>query len=350
MRIAVFCPNWVGDVVMATPTLRALRKHFPNAHIAGVMRPYVAETLAGNPWLDEVIYHDHKSADSSQHLWSVARRLRRDGYDIAALLTNSFRSGLIAYLGNVKRRTGYARDLRRFLLNDPLKVTRGWEGYRPSPVIDYYLSVAYHLGAPTEAYAMELFTSADDERAADAIWDKFGFAKSDSVVVLNPGAAFGSAKRWPSQYFADLAMRLVDEQGAKAIILCGPNERGYARFIADASMRPRQVKCLADEKVSLGLSKAIVKRSALLVSTDSGPRHFGAAFGVPVVSLFGPTHIEWTDTYYPLETKMQKKLPCGPCQQRVCPLGHLKCMTDLTADEVYAEAVARLSRYRRQAV
>jgi heptosyltransferase-2 len=117
-----------------------------------------------------------------------------------------------------------------------------------------------------------------------------------------------------------------------------------ARRIAEESRSPH-VFSLSDSPLSLGLTKAVVKRSDLLVTTDSGPRHFAAAFNRPVVSLFGPTHIGWTETYFAKETCLQKKLPCGPCQQRACPLGHHRCMRDLTPAEVFAAAERLLTRF-----
>jgi heptosyltransferase-2 len=101
------------------------------------------------------------------------------------------------------------------------------------------------------------------------------------------------------------------------------------------------VVSLAEQPMSIGLSKACVRRARLMVTTDSGPRHFAAAFGVPVVSLFGPTHIEWSENYFDRAVHLQHKLPCGPCQRRVCPLGTHQCMRDLGPDEVWA-AVRRL--------
>lgn len=342
MKVILFCPNWIGDVVMATPAIRAIRKLYPEASIVGLMRPYVAETLDANPWLDEIILYNHKSKDPNQRTLAVIQALRGHRFDLGVLFTNSLRTALVSYVGGVRRRVGYAREGRRLLLNDPLPIRRGWKGFEPSPVIDYYLKLAYHLGAPEESYQMELFLTPKDEARAAAVWSVFGFQPQDRVVALNPGAAFGSAKRWPSLHFAELARRLVDDAGVKVLVLCGPSERGFARYIADGSHRPRQVKSLDGEELSLGLTKGLIKRSTLLISTDSGPRHFGAAFGVPVVSLFGPTHIEWTDTHYAAEIMLQKKLECGPCQQRVCPLGHLRCMTELTVDQVYAAAMQQL--------
>ena len=102
---------------------------------------------------------------------------------------------------------------------------------------------------------------------------------------------------------------------------------------------------LGERELSIGLTKAVVRRLNLLVTTDSGPRHFAAAFGVPVVSLFGPTHIAWTETNFHLATHLQKKLPCGPCQQRTCPEGHHKCMTDLSAAGVFAASQELLARF-----
>jgi heptosyltransferase-2 len=117
-----------------------------------------------------------------------------------------------------------------------------------------------------------------------------------------------------------------------------------ARQIADESRSPH-VFPLSAVPLSLGLTKAVVRRCDLLVTTDSGPRHFAAAFDRPVVALFGPTHIEWTETYFAKEICLQKKLACGPCQQRVCPLGHHRCMRELTPAEVLAAAERLLFRF-----
>jgi heptosyltransferase-2 len=127
------------------------------------------------------------------------------------------------------------------------------------------------------------------------------------------------------------------------LVLCGPSERDIARRIAADSRSPH-VFALSDTPLSLGLTKAVVRRLDVLVTTDSGPRHFAAAFGRPVVSLFGPTHIEWTQTYFDRETYLQKKVPCGPCQQRVCPLDH-RCMRELSPAEVFAAADRLLNRH-----
>jgi heptosyltransferase-2 len=187
---------------------------------------------------------------------------------------------------------------------------------------------------------MELFTTSRDEQAAAEVWDTAGFSHHPEVICLNPGAAFGAAKHWPAEYFVTLARTLVDRRGSGVLILCGPAERELSRKITEMANRPG-IYTLAEHSLSVGLTKACIRGCDLLITTDSGPRHFAAAFDVPVVSLFGPTHIAWTETYYPQAIHLQKKVACGPCQLRVCPLDH-RCMKQLTPEEVFEGAVSLL--------
>jgi heptosyltransferase-2 len=336
MNIAVFCPNWVGDAVMATPALRALRDHFPDAHLIGILKPYVAGVLEGAPWLDEIILLDRHGRQGER--WPrVAARLRRLQPDLAVLFPNSFRSALVAWLGRCRRRVGYARYARGWLLTDALDAPRDAHGHLvPSPALDSYNRLAGHVGCAALSNRMELFTTANDETAADAVWRQAGFDRSPEVVCLNPGAAFGSAKHWPADSFAALAQALVDRRGSTVLVLCGPGEQQLAQHIAILADRPG-VQTLAEHPLSLGLTKACIRRAAVLITTDSGPRHFAAAFDRPVVTLFGPTHIAWTETYYARAIHLQKNVPCGPCQLRVCPLDH-RCMKELTPMEVLTAA------------
>jgi heptosyltransferase-2 len=330
MNIAVFLPNWVGDVVMATPALRALRQTYPDARIVGVGKPYVAGVLEGSPWLDDLVFLDR--AGPWQRRWpAVARRLRGERFDLAILFANTMRSALVAWIAGCKRRVGFVHHGRRLLLTDPLYYAR-----TPSPIIDDYNRIAERVSSPPPGHRMELFTTAADEQAADAIWAKFRLDAKPEVVCFNPGAAFGASKLWPAPSFARLAQHLVQHRDCKVLVLCGPAECALAREIVTWAARP-DVCSIADEALSLGLTKALVRRATLLVSTDSGPRHFAAAFDRPVITLFGPTHIAWTETYFPRAMHMQKAVPCGPCQKRVCRTDHA-CMQLLTPEEVFAAA------------
>jgi heptosyltransferase-2 len=209
---------------------------------------------------------------------------------------------------------------------------------RVSPIVDAYNRLIEHLGCPSAGHDLELFTTPADERNADRVWELCNFKDYPEILCLNPGAAFGAAKYWPAEHFVSLARELAERRGCGILVLCGPAERELAHHIA-ASAEHSAVHALSDlasrggPALSLGLSKACIRRSDLLVTTDSGPRHFAHAFDRPVVTLFGPTHIAWTETYHPRAVHLQKRVDCGPCQKRVCPLDH-RCMKTLTPAEV----------------
>ncbi len=340
MRIVVFAPNLIGDTVLATPTLRAIRSGFPEAWIDVVIKPHVAPTLDAAPWIDRVIPFAPKARSPDHRTRTLLRVLRRDRLDMAVLLPNSFRSAMLAYLGGARRRVGYARGGRGLLLTDRIAPPRDDRGrFLITPIVEYYAALAKRLGCPVDSLKLELFTTIDDEVAADRAWDDLGLSRSDPVVTLNTGGAFGPAKSWPTAHFASLARRLAAD-GVSCLVICGPGEKDSAREIVAKADHPNVVS-LADQPMSLGLSKACVKGSSLMITTDSGPRHFAAAFGVPVIGLFGPTHIAWTRTYHPHAVHLRHPVPCGPCQKGVCPLGHHRCMMDLTPDSVY-RAAARM--------
>jgi heptosyltransferase II len=340
MNVVVFLPNWIGDVTMATPTLRALRTHFAGARLVGVMRPYVAEVLAGTPWLDEQVLYHPGSKDARLRSWSLLGQLRARKPELAVLLPNSLRTGALAWASGARRRIGFVRYGRGSLLTHKLYHPRHGRKYLPTPAIDCYLQLAYAAGCAWESPRLELATLAEDERGADAVWQKLGLPPGERVVTLNSGGAFGAAKQWPAEHFARLAQRLADDDGFSVLVNCGPAEREIARRIVALAGHPRVVS-LADEQVPIGLTKACIRRSRLLVTTDSGPRFFAVAFGVPVVSLFGPVHPDWSRTHWAHETCLAESVPCGPCMKRVCPLAHHRCMRDLRVERVH-DAVRQL--------
>jgi heptosyltransferase-2 len=342
MRVAIFMPNWVGDAVMATPAVHALRQRYPDAHFAAILKPYVAGILDGSTWFDRLIYFD-KCGGPRRGTLAVARQLLAEDVDVAVLFANTFRSALAAWMGRCRRRIGYNRRGRSWLLTDAFEPVRDSTGRRiPSPVIDDYNRLAERAGAVPDR-RLRLTTTPRQEAAASQVWREFGLDRFREVVCLNPGAAFGASKHWSVSSFATLARRLARERGCGVLVLCGPSERQMARDIVTEADVPG-VCSLAGVPLSLGLTMACVRRADLLVTTDSGPRHFAAAFGTPVVTLFGPTHIAWTETYYEKAVHLQKQVECGPCQQRVCPLDH-RCMTLLTPDDVFSAARGLLARF-----
>ena len=335
MKIAVWLPNWIGDVAMATPALRALRNHLADAEIVGILRPYVADVLAGTSLLDRWWVHPPRLTRGES--WRLLRTLRRERFDVAVVLPNSLRTGLWAWASGAKRTLGYARNGRSVLLTDAIPAP---SQNVPHPVVDEMLQLVGQLGCQALSRKLELATLPLDEDQLAAFWRRHPAANSTNYVCLNTGGAFGAAKDWPTEYFSELSRRLAGERNCTVLVICGPQERSTAQRIETEAAHPRVVS-LAIEPLSIGLTKAAVRNASLLVTTDSGPRHFATAFDVPCLTLFGPTHIGWSETFHPLAVHLQHRLDCGPCQQRVCPLKHHRCLRELTVDHVFSEIVRR---------
>jgi heptosyltransferase II len=335
-RILISVPNWVGDVVMATPALRAVRRRFPAARIVHLMRRYVADVLAGANFANDSVFwpsaQTGPGTDARQATGTLdlLRRLRYEQFDLAILLTNSFRSAIVTRWAGVKRRVGYARDGRTWLLTDRLEAPRADGHFVPIPALDYYNALARHVGSDDPGDQLELATLPADEAAIDRrLGEKRGAARSQGhpLIVLNPGANYGSAKCWPPEYYAQLADSLVDRFGARVVASLTPKEREIADRLAAAVRKP--IDIFVDPPLGLGPLKALVRRCDLLVTNDTGPRHFAAAFGVPVVTVFGSSDPAWTETRFAKERIVTLHLDCQPCMERTCPLKHHNCMRQL---------------------
>jgi heptosyltransferase-2 len=308
--------------------------------------------LDGLDLVDRRLLHDPQpralwggaGADTTAGL-EFGLRLRREQFDAALLLTNTFRSAFWALISGAKRRIGFNQRGRGWLLTDPVPAR---STKTPHPVLDNYLKLAARMGCEQLTRKMELATSPDAEHQLRRFWNhrRLGEYAARGVVCLNPGGAFGSAKHWPVASFADLAVQVATQLEKRVLVLCGPAERATARQIVDLARHPAVVS-LADEQLSLALTKAAVRQADLLVSTDSGPRHFAAPFNVPVVTLFGPTHTAWSETDYPRSLHLQVDVDCGPCQKRVCPLEHHRCMRDLPVSWVFRAVTTLLQQYPR---
>jgi heptosyltransferase-2 len=280
--LLIVCPSWVGDSVMATPILRAARLLLPETRLIVAARRGLDGLLRGAPWLDELITLDMGGLLGPLHAAAAIRRRRPQA---ALLLPNSFRSALAVRLSGTPIRIGYDRDGRGVLLTHRLAVQRS---QAPTPAIEYYARLgAYALGEESLEKNMELFVSAEETAEADRLLaDVHG-----PFIVLNPGAS-KPAKRWPAARFARVADALHESHGLRAVVSGGPGEKDILDAVVGAADSP--VIDLARRGVNLASLKAVIKRSSLLITNDTGPRHIAAALGTPVVSLFGPTDHRWT--------------------------------------------------------
>ncbi len=329
--VCIRAPNWVGDVVMATPAFRAVREGLPQARITLVIRRGVEPIVRGAPWFDETIVYDPDGRWAPREFFRCVGALRAGEHDLGLLLPNSFSSALMFRLARVRRRVGYRRDCRSLLLTDAIERPSEDGRFKPTYMVDYYLVLCERAGIPPAGRAMELpFTDADAERA-EGILTRAGIVPGGPLFLLHPGAGYGPSKRWPNERFARLAELLHEEYGAQMALVAGPVEASNAAAIRAASRV--QIADLTNCGIDLHLLKCVVARSSLLVTTDSGPRHYGVALGVPTVCVMGPTHPDYSTSALPNDVVVRLDVECGPCQLKECPRDH-RCM-----DEISAEAV-----------
>lgn len=290
-QIVVVLPSWVGDVIMSTPVLRALREHVPQAHITGIMRPGQSDVLAGNPWLDAMITCDMKGSGGIVRL---ARAIKSTQPESCLLLPNSFRAGLAARLSGTSIRIGYKRESRGWLLTHPIDVEKSSS---PVPTIDYYAHlacVAFGIGRIDRN--MELFVTADEEKAADHILKDV----SGPFALLNPGGN-KLPKRWPPDRFAKVADALFEKHDLRIVLSGAPSEANVLRAVMESANPDSAIINAVERGVTLGALKPIILRARLMITNDTGPRHMAAALGTPLVSLFGSTDHRWTTLNCPTE-------------------------------------------------
>ncbi len=329
-KIFVRGPNWIGDVVMATPVLRSLRRQFPQAQIHLGLRPYAVPIIEGFSEVDHI--HSLPSGGVKGVL-QTAKILRAFDFDLAILLTNSFGSALEARLGGIKRRRGYVGDGRSLLLTEPQKPLLDGKKRLPMPMAQFYFRLIEGLGCKMEAgesvYTLPVLQG-DKDWVADW-WSRHGGLPSGPLIGLNPGAKFGASKLWPSHRFAEAGDRMVEEWGGTLVLLGGPGEEELLAEIA-ALMKNPCINSL-DELIPLAPLRAMIQSLACLLTTDTGPRAIAQALGVPSVVLMGPTHPGWTDLNNEKSVIVRHDVPCGPCHKKICDLDH-RCMTEIEVDEV----------------
>ncbi len=331
--VCIRSPNWVGDVVMATPAFRCIRSGLPGARIVLLVRESVADVLRGAPWFDHVITYRGTAPGSFpgiEFLRCVAR-LRRQRCELGFLLPSSFSSALMFFLGGVRRRVGYVRDGRGLLLTTPLPRPSLDGRFQPTYMVDFYLALCRAASLGADDRRTELPYSEQDVHQATQFLRDAGVDPSSPLVLLHPAAGYGPAKRWTEAGWAELARMLDGELRAQVACIGAPSGQELTGRIVALSAAP--VLDLTSCGIDLHLLKCIVRMSRLLVTTDSGPRHYGVALGVPTVCLMGPTHPGYSTSGRPNDHVVRVEVECGPCQRKACTTDH-RCMALLTPELV----------------
>jgi len=331
--LVIYCPTWVGDIVMATPVFDCFRDSFPDAKIVAVMKKSARGIVTDGPWFDGFIDSQDKSLGG---FLSTVGQMRRYRPDVAVLLPNSSRSVLTALFGGAKKIYGYRRNLRGALLTGGPEPLRSNGKIVPVPMVEYYLEICRWLGLKVpDKVRPTLFIGEKLRRRGEALLDKYGITAADTVIALNPGASFGSSKCWLPERFAKVAELCQAEFNARVLLLSGPNEETIAQAVKD-NCRADLIDTAAD-KVDLELLKPLMQRCNLLITNDTGPRHYAVAFDVPAVVIMGSTDPRFTASNLDRTVVIRKELDCSPCHEKICPREH-QCMTEITAEEVFAAA------------
>jgi heptosyltransferase-2 len=336
----VILPNHLGDAVMATPSLRALRRGFPDAEIVGTIRREIAPILRGGAWFDRLVEHDVYTTRSAlrrlRRRLSLGRALR--GSDAVVVFPNSVSSALLAMATGAPRRVGYNRGNRGWLLTEPLDPPRENGRVVPRAMERYYLDLVARLGCPEAGTTLELHTEPDAEKACNGLFERHGLRGDAPLVCVAPGAGFGPSKLWPAEYFGRVAAALRKE-GARVALVHGPGEEKLAMRVAEHA--GGGLASLGGEGMGLSLLKSILARSQLLICNDAGARHISAAFGVPTIVLMGPTSLRYTNLNLARTRILREPVECSPCHLKVCPIDH-RCMRWLRPERVLSEARSAL--------
>ena len=295
------------------------------------LKSYVQKLIEGAPWFDKVLILDSVDQQSKWlHSVSLIKQLRSERYDLGFLFPNSFSSALVFWLGGVKRRVGYKRDARSWLLTDG--VDRLYENgrFRPTYMGDYYLRLCTEMGCEVHSKELELFINKESQRRVDEIFKDCNL-NGRPLVLLNPGAAYGSSKCWTAEGFARTADLINQQFACNIAIVCAPHEIQLARDIEKAAKS--RVINLANQIVSLDVLKALIKRCVLLITVDSGPRHIAVAFKRPVITLMGPNDPRYTESPSEIGQVIRADVDCLACHLKVCPKDH-RCMTQIKPEQV----------------
>lgn len=336
MKILIVGPSWVGDMVMAQTLFMALKARDPDAVIDVLApqwsRPILERMPQVNAALDMPVGHGSLQLGMRRKL---GRQLRRHNYDQAIVLPNSFKSALVPLFAGIPTRTGWRGEMRYGLIND----IRLLDKARYPLMIERFIALAYPPGTrlkkkwPDNLPRPQLVVDAENVQAS---LQRYGLNQSRPVLALCPGAEFGEAKRWPANHYATVAQHKINE-GWQVWLFGSQKDHGVAETIISQladDAKPHTVN-LAGE-TSLADAVDLMSLADAVVSNDSGLMHIAAALDRALVVLYGSSSPDFTPPLNDRVKILRTGIECSPCFKRECPLGHLKCLKDLSAEQVLA--------------
>ena len=339
-RILVVAPNWLGDAVMALPALADVHRAYPRARLIVSARSSVEPLYSMVPGIDATIVTRWRgSLSDGRTLKEEIQKLTAEQIDLAILFPNSFASAWMLFRARVPDRWGYAADLRRPLLTRAVRRPRGSRHQGA-----YYQHLVGQLGVPTGALAPVLTVPVAAVEDARSLLAARGWKESQPMLVVAPGAAYGTAKRWLPAHFAALITRAIRESGVQVVLVGAKNDAESSRLVLDSTGTAERGSVIdLTGATSLQVLAGVMSLAASCVSNDSGAMHLAGAVGTPLVALFGPTREKETA---PLTRQggraevLINHIWCRPCMLRECPFDH-QCMTGLRPERVF-DSVRRL--------
>lgn len=329
-RVLVKEVNWLGDVVMSLPALRAVRRAFPQATLALLVKRELASFFDASQWLDKVIpYAVARGRQGLADRRRIIAQIRAGRFDLAVLFPNSFAAALWTVLGRVPRRAGFVRDARGLLLTHKTAPVRTL--HEQHQVHDYLYMLRHTLGI--EGNAADYIPDVHEpHRATMRSWLAPRRRRPQGrLIALAVAAAYGPSKEWPVQNYATLIDALAARYGAECVLVGAPGERATCEQVAAAS---RQGAIVAAGDTTVGQAVALLSLCDGFAGNDSGSMHVAAALGIPTVGIFGSTNPRRTGPLGPRARVLYRQIECSPCLQRTCRFGHYNCLTEITADEV----------------
>jgi heptosyltransferase-2 len=333
-RTLVISPNWIGDAVMAQPLLWLIRERHPDRPIDVLAPVFLAPVWRAMVEVDSVVESQfRRGALQLRQRWEFARQLRQRDYADAYVLPNTLKFALIPWLAGIPRRIGYRGEMRYGLLN----VIHRDSFAAPRPMVSFYAALAAPP-MPVVALPSELprpVLQVTDLQAGEVL-KSLGLTPDASLIAFAPGAEFGSAKRWPAAHFAALAKHICQvHPGAEIVLLGSAKDRAVCEeIVTGALLEQTQVHNLAGI-TSLDQAIALIARADAVVSNDSGLLHIASALNRPIVAIYGPTDPDHAPPFSDTARSLSLRLDCAPCRQRECPLGHHRCMRDLSHERVW---------------
>ena len=329
-RIIVKGTNWIGDVCLSLPAVYALRNLYPDAVIDIALKRPLGGVLAGLTAVDGVIEYSPDLRGERE----LVSRLRRDRYDLGVIFPRSLHAAALLFFARTRRRLGYTADLRSPLLTDRVARTNEIRSKHQS---EYYRHLVSTLGDPGETVIPRLPVSDEEREEARALLHKWGW-RGGRLIGVNPGAAYGDAKRWYADRFAQTADILTEELDAQAIVFGGPSEVDVACEVARYMGRE---PVSAAGRTTIRQLMALIEATDLFITNDTGPMHLAAALDVPLVAVFGSTNPITTS---PMARAgrfalVRHEVECSPCLERSCPLNHHRCMDLVEVNDVVEAAL-----------